>query len=202
MAIYREFSVQMPFKDEVENNNYVSHIFLNGLFTGAELIKIDGLWNDDTSMPAGVFTPGSSKEMDYEKRNSKKIYIPSENNEWIYDKIGSMITLLNAGKFRFALNGFQGPLSFNLYEAGCFFDWHMDYGPGTYSNRKLVVVIQLSEEDKYEGGELQVVSEAITAPKIRGSIAIFPSYVIHRVTPVISGQRKSLVAHIGGPAFR
>lgn len=202
MAIYREFKTQPPVKDSDQNENYVTHVFLKSLFSESELASIDQLWSDSEAKQAGVFTAETEKKMDMELRNSRKIYIPAENNEWIYDKIGGIVTLMNATKFKFLLSGFQGQLSYNLYEQGCFFNWHMDFGPGTFSNRKLVVVLQLSEENEYEGGELQIVTDNIVAPKNRGSITIFPSYVMHRVTPVTSGSRKSLVAHIGGPAFR
>ena len=36
----------------------------------------------------------------------------------------------------------------------------------------------------------------------RGNLVAFPSYVLHQVTPVTSGIRKSLVAWGAGPKFR
>jgi PKHD-type hydroxylase len=40
------------------------------------------------------------------------------------------------------------------------------------------------------------------APRERGAVIIFPSYVLHRVTRVTRGVRKSLVVWVTGPNFR
>jgi predicted 2-oxoglutarate/Fe(II)-dependent dioxygenase YbiX len=36
----------------------------------------------------------------------------------------------------------------------------------------------------------------------RGTVIAFPSYVLHRVTPIESGVRKALVVWVAGPEFR
>jgi len=40
------------------------------------------------------------------------------------------------------------------------------------------------------------------APRDRGMIVAFPSYVLHRVTPCTKGTRKAVVAWTTGPQFR
>jgi PKHD-type hydroxylase len=40
------------------------------------------------------------------------------------------------------------------------------------------------------------------AHRARGTLVAFPSYLLHRVTPITSGTRKSLVAWVSGPVFR
>ena len=44
--------------------------------------------------------------------------------------------------------------------------------------------------------------DVVNVRKQRGLIAVFPSYVLHQVTPVTQGSRQSLVAWISGPAFK
>jgi hypothetical protein len=39
-------------------------------------------------------------------------------------------------------------------------------------------------------------------PRERGTVIAFPSCVLHRVTPITAGTRKSLVVWITGPKFR
>jgi PKHD-type hydroxylase len=60
--------------------------------------------------------------------------------------------------------------------------------------------------DGFEGGELQLQhprkSEIETIPLVKGSIVAFPSYVLHRVTPIISGRRRSATLWLNGPRFR
>ena len=38
--------------------------------------------------------------------------------------------------------------------------------------------------------------------KEKGLVTIFPSYMLHRVTPVTKGIRKSLVLWVGGCQFK
>jgi len=49
---------------------------------------------------------------------------------------------------------------------------------------------------------LQLIHDGISVPKQKGSAVIFPAYLSHRVTPILSGVRRSLVALIGGPPFK
>jgi PKHD-type hydroxylase len=41
-----------------------------------------------------------------------------------------------------------------------------------------------------------------TCARQKGSALLFPSYMLHRVTPVTSGTRKSLVLWVGGNPYR
>jgi len=86
------------------------------------------------------------------------------------------------------------------------YDWHQDSWhtrPQPF-DRKLSVVVQLSDPADYEGGTF----EFLTAPspgKVfvpKGSILIFPSFLAHRVLPVTGGTRRSLVTWVEGPRWR
>jgi PKHD-type hydroxylase len=82
------------------------------------------------------------------------------------------------------------------------YGWHQDYG-GTIS-RKLSMVVQLTDPSEYEGGNLQVFTseQPKNIRKQRGLIAVFPSFIVHQVTPVTQGTRQSLVAWVSGPSFK
>jgi PKHD-type hydroxylase len=85
------------------------------------------------------------------------------------------------------------------------FGWHSDIGQGTLAaRRKLTVVVQLSDPADYDGGALDIWPDAQTrtADTARGSATIFPSFTLHRVTPVTRGTRHSLTLWAHGPAFR
>jgi PKHD-type hydroxylase len=79
----------------------------------------------------------------------------------------------------------------------------MDLGP-SIANRKLSMVLQLSDPKDYEGGDLQINTGGVisTVPKEKGTISFFPSYLLHRVTPTLSGTRISLVTWLGGNTYR
>ena len=72
------------------------------------------------------------------------------------------------------------------------------------SNRKLSCVLQLSDADDYEGGELQLNNGggAVSIGKKKNRIVFFSSFVLHRVTPVTKGTRISLVTWLSGKNLR
>jgi PKHD-type hydroxylase len=88
------------------------------------------------------------------------------------------------------------------------YDWHCDtfWANSTTYDRKISIVIQLSDSKDYEGGDFEIDHRYPQFPKEairdKGSVLVFPSFINHRVTPVTSGTRKSLVAWIQGPKFR
>ena len=66
------------------------------------------------------------------------------------------------------------------------------------------MVIQLSEPDQYEGGQLQLnpAGNFVDAPMERGTAIFFPSFVLHRVAPTTAGLRYSLTQWVHGNPFR
>ena len=86
------------------------------------------------------------------------------------------------------------------------YDWHHDVwleSPRPY-DRKLSVVLQLSDPGDYAGGAFEFYGVqqpgATFAP--RGSLLIFPSFLQHRVLSVTQGVRRSLVTWVEGPRWR
>lgn len=86
------------------------------------------------------------------------------------------------------------------------YDWHQDVwleSDRPY-DRKLSLVVQLSDPADYEGGAFEFFGIAAPGEKFapRGSILIFPSWLQHRVMPVTQGLRRSLVSWVEGPRWR
>ena len=89
------------------------------------------------------------------------------------------------------------------------YDWHIDTFWDNKENlydRKISVIIQLSDGDEYEGGDFIIDPQYDQPPpdqmRKKGTVFAFPSFIRHKVTPVIAGERKSFVTWIEGPAFR
>lgn len=86
------------------------------------------------------------------------------------------------------------------------YDWHhdVDWNNNNGRDRKLSVTVQLSDPEDYEGGHFEFAEVEQPNPECRdkGTILIFPSYLQHRVAPVTSGVRKTLVAWFEGPTWR
>lgn len=80
----------------------------------------------------------------------------------------------------------------------------MDFGAGEISHRKLSISVQLSGSEEYEGGDLQFMinQNTVSVPRTKGTVVIFPSFILHRVTPITQGLRQSVVAWLAGPPYR
>lgn len=131
------------------------------------------------------------------------------DREWLYDKIGSLVNIANKGIWNFSIIGINKQFQYtehivseNVSENN-YSDWHMDIS-GNFTNRKITIMVQLNDPADYEGGDLQfMVGKKIkTVPKGKGTIVLFPSYFLHRVTPITEGVRKSLVSWVSGEPFR
>jgi len=137
-------------------------------------------------------------------RNSSIRWIHYDNlSAWVYDDLSNIAIEAN-NKWKFDLNSIVDSIQYSEYsEDGGHYDWHLDIGP-TINHRKVSVISQLSGSDEYEGGELQIWTggEYKTVPKDKGSCIVFPSFIMHRVTPVTKGTRKSLVLWVGGGSYK
>lgn len=140
------------------------------------------------------------------KSNIKWLTPAAEKTEWIYDKLIQLSLRANFEYWKFDLNHIKDSIQYTEYNADDEgkYDWHMDMGPYPHSTRKVSITVQLSDPSEYEGGDLEfnMGGTIITAPKEKGAVVMFPSYLLHRITPVTKGVRKSLVLWVGGSVFR
>jgi len=113
--------------------------------------------------------------------------------------------------WNFLLSEFE-PLQFTVYNPRDHYDWHIDSHNKPYENgyvRKLSFTICLN--DDYTGGDFEIGVPHPTSYKNKsfrfkkvfkkGTIIVFPSFLWHKVHPVISGTRKVLVGWIVGKPF-
>lgn len=130
-----------------------------------------------------------------------------EGADWVMDRIIALVARANREAFDFALTEFAESAQVARYgaEREGHFDWHSDIGAGAVAaRRKLTMVVQLVDPADYEGGVLELMPDAHIrkAEPRRGAATVFPSFVLHRVTPVTAGERWSLTIWAHGPAFR
>lgn len=167
------------------------------------LIELYETLSPSDALIGGEKEDGSGGVLDHNKRKSTTRWLPwSHEHNWIFEKLTSLLTDANNVRYRFDLTGFLEPLQLTEYTApGGHYDWHQDFGPGTFSIRKLSLVLQLSPPESYEGGDLEFYRGRVPE-KERGTVYVFPSFEQHRVTPLSSGLRRSLVCWVSGPPFR
>ena len=127
---------------------------------------------------------------------------------FIWDKFSALVAEINRQYFQFELTGLYEPMQLGVYtgEKGGHYTWHTDAGMADIGvPRKLAVVLCLSDPSEFEGGELQLMNaqgQPETLELKKGRAWFFPSFLIHRVTPVTKGVRRSIVLWVGGPAFK
>jgi PKHD-type hydroxylase len=150
---------------------------------------------------------GFEGQVDKERRRTNVSWMfPDQNNQHIWEKITNTIWTANRQFFRFDLRGCYEAMQLGVYtehDQG-HYDWHIDSGLETNTvPRKLSMALLLSDPSEFEGGQLQVMRAGVPEPveQKRGRAWFFPSYLMHRVTPVTKGIRRSLVMWVGGPAF-
>jgi PKHD-type hydroxylase len=123
-----------------------------------------------------------------------------DETDWIYQKIQTAIGEALTHIWPFEVSGMQ-PLQVMKYNIGDKYEAHIDLGPGEDAAfRKIGFTLQLTPEEDYTGGELAMMSggEWHTASKDQGSFTIFPSYILHEVRPVETGERWALVGWFTG----
>lgn len=147
-------------------------------------------------------------------RSSMIKWIPQNRDwDWVYRRLLGFAEEANDNLWRFDLHSAPEQIQYTEYYAheNGHYDWHQDIGPGDHpSRRKISITIQLSDSDEYEGGELQITSGgeasdnwgAQTCPRGKGVAVLFPSYMMHRVSPVTKGTRRSLVLWVGGSHYK
>jgi PKHD-type hydroxylase len=162
--------------------------------------------NAQTSVDAGV---GGSNTQYYQTRKSHISWIRHNDEcKWLYHKMADKCRQVNNQNFRFDLWGFLEAFQYTVYDTeGSHYTWHQDefYNRSlSRAPRKLSMVIQLSDPSEYDGGDLELNlggHSYHTVPKGLGNLVVFPSWTLHRVTPVTKGVRKSLVAWVTGKPF-
>jgi PKHD-type hydroxylase len=185
-----------------------------GAFTPRQCDRIVDLCSRLASGDAVLEAEDGGEVGDDGVRRARVAWVPAEDDTWwIYEKLGRVAEKANR-RYGFELSGFDEDLQFTIYdEPGAFYSWHQDGLDGRVGRRKLSMVLQLSDPADYEGGQLQMFDLAEDADvdeldeferrsSERGTVVVFPSFEYHRVLPIRSGTRLSLVTWVSGPPFR
>ena len=128
--------------------------------------------------------------------------VPLED-AWLRSALWGAVNAINDKFYHFDLTDTERP-QYIRYGVRGHYGWHLDSGPLTQAPRKLSFTVQLSSPDEYCGGEFQIWNghRPQTMPAGQGTLIAFPSWLLHRVKPVTSGERRALVVWANGPEFR
>jgi len=151
--------------------NHTLFAWWENAFTKEELNKICKIGHKKKKQKGSVPT-GIDKKV----RNSTISWLEPEG--WIADRLEFIAQNLNGKYFGLDLWGFTENLQFTTYKynkdgENDHYTWHMDAGPNLPSPRKLSLILQLSDPDEYEGGDLQLFlgsDDVISLKKEKGLI--------------------------------
>lgn len=133
-------------------------------------------------------------------RRSRNSFLPPDTDERraLTARLLAALKRANvAGNFHFEFDDTEQP-QLATYAAGDEYSWHLDIGPGEAARRKLSASVQLSNPADYDGGDLDIWGAPDGGERDWGTLIVFPSYMLHRVSPVTRGVRHSLVAWARG----
>jgi PKHD-type hydroxylase len=166
--------------------------------------------NEKRDLKKKPLTKKELKELK-KKRDSKIIWL---DEKWIYQLIQPFVYTANKNAGWNYEWDWSETSQFTIYKKGQYYDWHSDSWDKPYKNgkvRKLSMTINLTDPKEYKGGELEFDFRNMDPHKKRnlkvcseimpkGSVVVFPSFVWHRIKPIMEGVRHSLVSwHTGYP---
>lgn len=161
--------------------------------------------------PATVDEEGSYTVAEH-VRHASVAYWNSEH--WISGLVTHYAALANRETWKLDLRLCQ-VVQYITYPVGGFYGWHQDelsrpFGSNINPNwegmvRKVSVSVNLSDPTSYVDGDLLLRDNFGTEYHIpmfrtKGSVIVFPSSLVHCVTPVSVGVRKSLASWFLGPS--
>ena len=123
----------------------------------------------------------------------------------VYKELSSIIKDVNSKSWMYNIGGWEA-MQYFKYGVGDHFTWHIDTVPTpfTITQRKISFSLGISHSHEYEGGDLELSTGGINPNKIKlrkNEMIIFNSFLLHRVTPITKGTRKTLVGFVHGPNF-
>ena len=177
------------------------------LFTPEQCQMIINAGRSEPRINAGV---GSDKGIkggvvDTKTRTSHISWIPFEKMTEMYKDIEKIMKATNSNHFGFDGMQITEMAQYTEYPEGGFYEWHVDNDVNFQHEppvRKISMTCLLSPENEFEGGDLELVKEGQRASLKQGHAIFFASFIRHRVSPVIRGNRKSLVMWFGGTPFK
>jgi PKHD-type hydroxylase len=176
-------------------------IVTEDLLTEQEVEKVHLLAKQHNSTRGGIVDSSLSI-----RKSDVKWLGYNQESKWLYDKISNAVRSTNDEVYQFELLG-ADPLQYTIYESeeNGEYDWHTDILQNGERVRKISVVILLSDTSDFYGGSFLVSPSGGKPQEIvmkKGRMVVFPSWLPHRVAPVLEGTRISLVMWFYGKRFK
>ena len=173
-------------------------IIIPKVFTKKQCESIISFHSDGWDEKIGTY---GNKKIDSSFRQCM-VYTPPELKDipkWIKEAIADAVVYVNKETYNFDLGKGEVQLNLLRYDLGGHYRTHIDIGRLEPALRRKISFTLLLN-DSYEGGKLtfNIIPEMSQRNSEIGDMIIFPSYLEHKVEPITSGVRWSLVGWILG----
>jgi len=135
---------------------------------------------------------------EHNKRKCLTTWLSVEKSNFIEDGLKKLMNNANDMIWNFDLkNEWESHIQFTKYSsAGDHHAWHSDNYEDDCSDRRLSIVYCLSKKSDYTGANFQIKKSDKSVYTIKfdyGDYIVFPSDKIHRVLPLKTGERFTMV---------
>jgi len=154
-----------------------------------------------------------SGTVDHTYRKTTISWIPIPKAPAIYRTIGQWMEVTNNNVFGFESMHISEEGQYAEYSEGGFYNWHMDSNVEMSAMppvRKISLTLLLNDSKEFEGGELEIFDGGKLDANLAGTKynlqqgygVFFASFLLHRIKPIIKGNRKALVMWFSGPSLK
>ena len=143
-------------------------------------------------------------DQEYRKNNVSWINSSDPRVDWVFKKLSEALNNVNKQFWNFDLEYIE-MLQYTRYNSnGDYYGPHLDMSFGGVHYRKMSFSLQLDNSNSYEGCDLNIITSNthVETKRGRGDLIVFPSFIMHEVTPITKGSRDSLVGWVCGPKFK
>ena len=195
-------------------DNLAPFFVIDDVFTSEELDAITTYCIDSGTHKAQIMQSRGAIVTDDKVRNSDiMMHQVNQENRWLFERVAGAFETANRDAYNFELDGFNVMQYSEYNNKGAHYEYHMDVSFASINERfvigrKLSLSVMLNEQSEFTGGQFQIVIDSqtlenpLTVPHKRGRFVFFPAFMMHRVAPVHTGTRRSLVFWALGPKFR
>ena len=147
------------------------------------------------------------EDLDYRSVNAASINVYEQPK--LVGMIRHFVDVLNCSHYCYDVSGIN-QIDVLHYTPGGRYNLHQDDAPFPERvKRKFSVIVQLTDPSEYTGGDLWIpmidhkaTDEQLTMRRGKGTVIIFPSWLEHQISPIESGERRSIVAWATGKGDR
>jgi PKHD-type hydroxylase len=186
-------------------------IYWDNFFSESDLQNIERYCKANGTEQSKIASSTEGEVVESVRNSEVKLHYANQDNEWLFDRLLAVAGLINDNFYSYDLLGFDHFQYTEYNGPGTKYDYHTDmlFGAnipqGMELARKLSFSLVLSDPSEFNGGDFEIQLGSRSSDKLeqrRGRILAFPSYILHRVTPIVSGSRRSLVFWAVGPKFK